>query len=179
MEDLKKDFDFGDKRLVNFVNVDRERALAVLTWRNHPDVRKWMFSDSEIGRDPHLAFLEGLKTDNKNFYWCMDGADGQGLGVISLNRVDFNNRNCYFGIYANPFLTVKGAGFFLMHAVKHLAFEAAGLHTLKLEVFAENEVAVKFNKFCGFREEGVLKEYVFRGGTYKDVIVMGLINGRK
>ncbi|MDW8097566.1 MAG: GNAT family N-acetyltransferase, partial [Aquificaceae bacterium] len=56
-----------------------------------------------------------------------------------------------------------------------LAFEVAKLHTLKLEVIEDNERAISFYKRMGFVEEGRLREFVFKEGRWKDVIVMGMV----
>jgi len=62
---------------------------------------------------------------------------------------------------------------------KELAFDITHLHTLRLEVIADNERAVNFYKNFGFCEEGRLKEFVFKDGKWCDVIVMGMIKGEQ
>ncbi|MFN3599665.1 MAG: UDP-4-amino-4,6-dideoxy-N-acetyl-beta-L-altrosamine N-acetyltransferase, partial [Aquificaceae bacterium] len=146
-------------------------------WRNHPEVRKWMFSDHEISQEEHTRFIENLKRDNKNFYYLAYKGDVP-IGVISLIRVDFKNRNAYWGVYSNPENKILGAGIILEKTILNLAFEMIGLHTLKLEVIEDNERAKSFYKNMGFLEEGRLKEFVFKDGLWKDVIVMGITEER-
>ena len=114
-----------------------------------------------------------LEEDNRNFYWLVKNKD-EYLGVINLTLVDSNNKNAYLGIYSNPHL--KGVGSSLMECLKKVAFDVAHLHTLKLEVIEDNEKALNFFKKAGFVNEGKLKDFVFKNGKYKNVIIMGIIN---
>lgn len=173
-ESLKKNIDFGDVILKNFINFTAEERETILTWRNYKEIRRWMYSDHVISPDEHLRFMERLKDDGKNFYWLAEHKNKGDTGVISLNRVDFNNKNAYLGIYSNP--EISGAGNLFIDCLKHIAFNVADLHTLKAEVIETNERAINFYKKSGFSEEGRLKEFVFKDGRWQDVIVMGTVN---
>jgi len=168
---LKKDFEIGDLLLINFINLNSVEKDLVRKWRNHKDVRKWMYQDHIISFEEHAVFIEKLKEENKNFYWLVKNKNGEYLGVIYLNKVDFLHKHAYLGIYSNPEL--KGVGKFLVQALKELAFKIAKFHTLKLEVIEANKHAIEFYKKQGFKKEGKLKEFVYKNGEWLDVIVMG------
>ncbi|MGC8557245.1 MAG: UDP-4-amino-4,6-dideoxy-N-acetyl-beta-L-altrosamine N-acetyltransferase [Fervidicoccus sp.] len=170
---MKSNILIDDIELKNFVNLNENEIELVRIWRNHTDVRKWMYTDHEISKEEHLNFIENLKKDTKNFYYLLS-KDQKYIGVISLSRLSVKNRNAYFGIYANPLEKVPNAGIILEKASLKLAFEVANLHTLKLEVVENNERALRFYKRMGFKEEGRLKEFVFKEGSWLDVIVMGI-----
>jgi UDP-4-amino-4,6-dideoxy-N-acetyl-beta-L-altrosamine N-acetyltransferase len=147
-------------------------------WRNKDCIRKWMYSDRAIPKTEHILFITGLRGDKKNFYWLAKHATGEYLGVVYLNRLDKRNRNAYLGIYVNPCSSFTGKGKTLIDCLKLLGFKKAGLHTMKLEVLKKNALAAGFYKKHGFRIEGVLREFVFKGGRWEDVIIMGLKNNR-
>jgi len=117
--------------------------------------------------------MNSLQEDGKNL-WLMMHKKGEYLGVLSLNKIDFRNKNAYLGLYSNPDLS--GVGVFLMNCLKHIAFNIADFHTLKAEVIETNKRAIDLYKKSGFSEEGRLKEFVFKDGRWLDVIVMGIIN---
>lgn len=177
--DYRKDLNTGDAILVNFVNLSEPENENVRVWRNHESIRKWMYQEHEISRQEHSAFLAGLRDDTKNYYWLVKTAANEYVGVVSINRLDIANRNAYLGIYANPEVRVKGAGKLLIHCLKYIAFEFIKLHTLKLEVIATNERTVGFYRHSGFRDEGVLREFVYKESRWLDVFIMGMINGEK
>ncbi len=172
--DLKRNFELGDVLLINFLNLNDEEKEIIRDWRNHEDIRKWMYSDHIISLEEHINFIEGLKKDNKKFYWLARYKDGWYPGVISLNRLDVRNNNGYLGIYTNPELS--GTGSLLIECLKKVSFDIAHLHTLKSEVIETNLRAINFYKKSGFSEEGRLKEFVFKDGKWQDVIAMGIIN---
>jgi len=174
---LKKDFEIGDLLLINFINLNSAEKDLVKKWRNHKDVRKWMYQDHIISSEEHAVFIEKLKEENKNFYWLVKNKNGEYLGVIYLNKVDFLHKHAYLGIYSNPEL--KGVGKFLIQALKELAFKIAKFHTLKLEVIETNKHAIEFYKKQGFKKEGKLKEFVYKDRKWIDVIVMGIIKNEK
>ncbi|SRR5579884_3081296 len=171
---LRRNFELDGFRLTNFIHLGDE-SERVRGWRNHETVRKWMYSDHLISKKEHLQFIEGLKEDRKNFFWMVADKEGE-LGVISLNRVDVKNKNAYLGIYVNPDDRRSGAGERLIHLLKRLCFEIAKLHSLRLEVIDGNERALRFYRKMGFRIEGRLKEFVFKEGRWRDVILMALID---
>ena len=176
MTNLKKNFDVSGIKIKNFLNTSEDEKNMVLEWRNHESIRKWMYSDTIISPQEHISFLSNLIDDNKNIYWVAEKEDGFFLGTISLNKIDLKNKHAYIGIYSNPYNDIKNKGHLLIQCIKKLAFEIAGLHTLKLEVINNNQKAIDFYKKEGFNEEGRLKEFVFKDGYWLDVIVMGIMN---
>ncbi|MFY9270850.1 MAG: UDP-4-amino-4,6-dideoxy-N-acetyl-beta-L-altrosamine N-acetyltransferase [Candidatus Manganitrophaceae bacterium] len=174
---LRRNFDFGGFKLINFIRLGAA-SERVRRWRNHDEVRKWIYSDHLISKKEHLRFIEGLKEDRKNYYWMVEDREG-GIGVISLNKVDPKHKNTYLGIYTNPDSPRKRAGKILIDLLKRLCFEIAKLHSLRLEVIDGNERAVRFYRKMGFRKEGRLKEFVLKEGRWRDVIVMAMINPKR
>ena len=176
MNNLSENFDFDEAKAINFVNLlDNEREM-VRTWRNHDDVRKWMYTDHVISSEEHASFFETIKNDNRNFYWIIKGREDDYFGVVSLNRVDFRNKNSYFAIYANPYTKMPGAGRMFDKVVIKIAFEIFKFHSLRLEILEDNTSVINLHKKMGFKEEGRLKEHVFKDGRWKDVVVMGKTN---
>ncbi len=170
-----KDFIFEDTKLVNFLNIGAPERELARRWRNDLRVRKWMYGNRIISKSEHRDFFKRIKKDKNNFWWFVYVRDSA-IGVIYLARCDFNNKNAYLGLYADP--SCKGFGKILMGALKRIAFGAFRFHSLKLEVLSNNDKAICFYKKHGFKEEGRLKEYVLRNGKWIDVLVMGISNKR-
>lgn len=172
---LKKDIDLTECTLINFINIDDTEGVMLREWRNNDDIRKWMYTDHLISVHEHQHFLTKVKKDNKNFYWIIKYHNDY-IGTISLNKIDFTNKNAYLGIYANPYCKIDGVGKLLGRVVPELAFKIAGLHTLKLEVLEKNTRAINFYKKTGFEEEGKLKEFIYKDNLWHNIIIMGIIN---
>jgi UDP-4-amino-4,6-dideoxy-N-acetyl-beta-L-altrosamine N-acetyltransferase len=177
--DLKKDFDLGKVTVKNFIHLTQKEKETVRRWRNCRYVRDWMHAEHIISETEHLKFIENLKKDGKNFYWLVKHKTGRYLGVIYLQRVDFQYGNAYLGIYKNPFSKQFGIGTLLMDCLMKIAFNRLKLHTLKLEVIKDNRKAIHLYRKIGFKNEGRLKEMIFRDNKWLDVLIMGLIYKKK
>ena len=66
----------------------------------------------------------------------------------------------------------KGVGKALMQAGVDLADNWLNLTRLELEVYADNEAALRLYESFGFEREGVLRRHAFRDGQYVDSIMM-------
>jgi UDP-4-amino-4,6-dideoxy-N-acetyl-beta-L-altrosamine N-acetyltransferase len=169
-------YNIHELKVVNFTRLSDEERKMVLDWRNHENIRKWMYSDDVITEEEHANFIDKLIVETSRFYWVVMNKEGSYLGTVNLNKIDLKNKHAYLGIYSNPHNQIKNKGRLLIQCIKHLAFEIAGIHTLKLEVIDYNQRAIKFYNESGFSEEGRLKEFIFKDGKWHDVIVMGIIN---
>jgi L-phenylalanine/L-methionine N-acetyltransferase len=69
----------------------------------------------------------------------------------------------------------KGIGTQLMQAVVDLADKWLNLARLELEVYPDNEPAIKLYKKFGFQVEGTQIGSAFRGGEYLDTLMMARV----
>lgn len=177
MSSLRGDIELKDAVLINMVNLSPEEKKMVRDWRNHENVRIWMFSDRVISMDEHLNFIEGLKHDESNFYWLVKNRKNEYVGVVYLNRVDPVNGDAYIGVYANPVVRMPGAGTLLTDSLKKVAFDVALLRTLKAEVMSDNERAMRLYLKSGFTKDDGPADRIRPGGNRSDVVTMVLTNG--
>jgi putative acetyltransferase len=66
----------------------------------------------------------------------------------------------------------RGVGNALVRAAVDLADNWLNLHRLELEVYTDNEPAVRLYQRNGFVVEGTLKDFAFRNGGYADAFTM-------
>ena len=142
-----------DIKLKNFVELSNNEKLMVLSWRNDKSIRKWMYDSQIISENNHLNFIDNLINDKNNIYFLVCKND-QNIGVIYFNEINYENKTCYFGLYANPFEKIAGVGRILEEICIKYTFEVLKLIKLKLEVFEENEKARALYKKYKFQEVG-------------------------
>lgn len=66
----------------------------------------------------------------------------------------------------------KGVGTALMQAAIDLADKWLNLRRLELEVYTDNQAAIRLYQKFGFTIEGTLADFAFRDGQYVDVFAM-------
>ena len=66
----------------------------------------------------------------------------------------------------------KGIGKALLSAGVGMADNWLNLRRLELEVYTDNEAAIRLYERFGFEREGTLRQYAFRDGIYVDAYVM-------
>lgn len=153
--------------LCNFTTLSEPQKQMILAWRNHENVKAYMYNTNDISEAEHFAFIEDLKTraDKRYFLVQHEGVD---IGVIDFN--DISATSATLGLYANPKLNQQGIGSLLMQSIVEYAFKRLKVQTLKAEVFEENVKAKALYEKFGFCE----KER--KSVNEKEVICMELIH---
>jgi UDP-2,4-diacetamido-2,4,6-trideoxy-beta-L-altropyranose hydrolase/UDP-4-amino-4,6-dideoxy-N-acetyl-beta-L-altrosamine N-acetyltransferase len=141
--------EFGEVDLCNYVNLNENDKLQTLNMRNHPQIKKWMYSRNSISEENHFGFIKNLEIDMERRYFLVKQKDNI-IGSINLSKINFEN-SVELGIYTNPFLQSKGSGKILESAASEYAFIELGVKKIKLEVFSDNERAIHFYNKCGFK----------------------------
>lgn len=129
--------------------VSEADVSAILAMRNHPDIRKWMYQSEPIGLDEHKAFIEALK-ERKDRCFLLVKLEGEIIGTINFTQINDEVGSAEFGIYVNPFNTLKGKGRVLIRLAEHYAQQDLELSRLYLEVFTHNLRAQNLYKGVGF-----------------------------
>jgi UDP-4-amino-4,6-dideoxy-N-acetyl-beta-L-altrosamine N-acetyltransferase len=125
-----------------FQDLSLEEKKEVLNWRNHPDIRKWMYNTKEIPLKDHLKFIDSLSEKNDKIY----------LKVNDLGVVNFSIHKSYveLGIHKNP--AKKGVGKRLLKFAIDYAFNELNTKKIILYVFEDNMKAINLYKSFGFKE---------------------------
>lgn len=98
------------------------------------------------------------------------------VGTLGLNTFPGRPRRRHagaIGMGVHDEWQGKGIGTALMRAVIDLADNWLNLARLELEVYTDNEAAIRLYERFGFEREGRLRQYAYREGRYVDAFVMG------
>ena len=133
------------------------RDLAnVLSWRNQPEVRKYMYTQHEISLPEHEKWFEKVKNDHsKRYLIAVDGE--KDVGLINFTEIDEKNGTAYWGFYSAD-LTLKGVGRRMEITALKYAFENLKLRKLNCEVLSSNPKVILLHRRNGFKIEGIFKE---------------------
>lgn len=154
--------------------------VLVRGWRNHPDVRRHMFSTHEITADEHRQWFDRQQADATRRLWLFR-RDGVPMGFVHLSGVAPGGV-AEWGFYAAPGAP-RGTGSALGRTALARAFGDEGLHKVCGQVLAGNAASLAFHRRLGFAEEGLLRQQHRvaplpgqpGGPTYHDIHCFGLL----
>ena len=135
--------------LINFIDLSYDAKIEVLSWRNHPSIRKWMFDKESIGLENHISYIDSLKEKNDRVYFVVKQY-GQAVGVIDFTSIDLNNLEAEIGLYAKP--TLKGVGSLLMQKILEYGFNELKLKKLVAKVLEDNFSAIGLYEKFNFKQ---------------------------
>lgn len=144
----------------------------VLEWRNHPDVRAWMFTTHEIPLHEHLAWYERASRDPSKRLLLAE-QDGEPFGYVGFSGVEPGGV-AHWGFYVAPGAP-KGSGRKLGRAALRFAFTSLELHKVCGQAFDFNPASIQLHLALGFRQEGVLREQQRAGDSYHSLVCFGLL----
>jgi UDP-4-amino-4,6-dideoxy-N-acetyl-beta-L-altrosamine N-acetyltransferase len=133
----------------NFIHLSDEEKIMVLNWRNHINIRKWMYSETLIEKDSHFAFIRSLNDRNDCFYWLVFKNDIP-IGVFSVNHIDYQKSETQPGYYLDP-ENEEGDGFDFLNSIIQLQFEDFNVIQTAGGVLETNRYAFLHSLFLGMK----------------------------
>ena len=149
----------------------KQDLTRVLAWRNHPNVRKFMYTQHEIDFSEHEKWFHECQQDSRKLLLIFE-VKQMPMGFVNLNIGD--GKVAHWGFYTAPEAN-KGTGWRLAKTALNHAFDKVELHKICGEALAFNEPSIKFHQKLGFKREGTLREQHFDGTAYHDVLCFGLL----
>lgn len=101
--------------------------------------------------------------------------DGEVVGHLNIHTFPNRPRRQHagqIGMVVHDDFQGQGVGTALLQAALDLADNWLNLRRMELEVYIDNEPAVRLYQRAGFVIEGTLRQYVYRDGQYVDVYAM-------
>lgn len=158
---------------LKLVPLKREYLEFVRTVRNNPEVNKYLFTHAHISREEQERWYRRQLRDEKSLVFI--ALANEPVGYCQVKNIDHANRSCELVFCIAPEHQGKGYGIALVRELISYATDKLNMHRLYLEVFADNEKAIKLYESCGFSKEGILRGKIFKDGKFRDVLVMSII----
>lgn len=145
---------------------------TVLEWRNHPEIRRYMFTQHEIGAAEHRQWFERAARDPGRRLMIFE-LDSRPQGYVGFELVNAG-RVADWGFYLRP-TAPRGIGSRLGAAALAYAFEEERFHKLCGRALEYNGKSIRFHLSLGFVQEGLLTEQHFDGRDFHSVACFGLL----
>ncbi|MBA4741525.1 MAG: UDP-4-amino-4,6-dideoxy-N-acetyl-beta-L-altrosamine N-acetyltransferase [Azoarcus sp.] len=149
-----------------------EDLETVLSWRNHPETRKYMLTRHEISVDEHRQWFENASSEADHCLLIFE-ANGSPAGFVHF-RGFLAGGIANWGFHVAPG-SPKGTGTMLGASALDYAFESLEVHKVCGQALDFNEASIRLHQHLGFVQEGVMREQHLVQGAYCDLILFGLL----
>ncbi len=172
-------------RKITFEDTDN-----IIRWRNSDSVRSHFIDQRLFTKESHNYWLENYVMAGKadQLIICIAPSEESGngspekdhyipVGSVYIRDISKEHKKAEYGIFiGEDAARGRGIGSKTAKLMIRYCFETLHLHRLFLRVHADNIAAIKSYENAGFEREAYLRDDVFVNGTYKDIVLMGIIN---
>ena len=157
--------------------IEEEDLALIHQWSNDPEINYnlggWHFPSS---RQDQQKWFQSLSLKNNDQRFAIETKEDGLIGMANLVDINWKDRNAFHGILLG-FKEIRGKGYGVdtIMTINKYAFEELGLKRLDSTIIAYNEASLHvYLTKCGWKKEGVKKDFYFRKNTWGDQVIMGI-----
>jgi len=144
----------------------------LLEMRNDLEIADNFFSDPPVYDFGHNRWLSGKSTDDLDFIIYYEGKKA---GRISITKIDFRHQKGEYGIVVQKDFRGKRIAYEASILLIDYVFQNLPINKITLEVYENNEKAIKLYEKLGFIKEGLLREEFLKNGRFQNVYRMSVL----
>ena len=154
---------------------DSQLQLEILTWRNHNEIRKNMYTDTTISIGIHKQWISTLIGNEQTKVYIAYKSENP-IGIVSITNINELHQSADWAFYLNPhFLQSKGLGVLLEYHFLNFIFANFNIVKLNCEVIETNVAVIKLHKKFFFQHEGILRKNIIKDTRRLDVYLLGIL----
>lgn len=138
---------FGER--VYLREMKKEDAPYIVSWRNDPDIKKWMFNQNDITIEEHLKWFAEYKKNRKDYIICIRQKN-KPIGTVSFTDIVGNSAEVGKMIGDKKYW---GGGYakeaFLIWL--NIGFKIWDFYSITAKTMSNNVKNIELNKRIGFR----------------------------
>ncbi len=164
----------GEK--VDLVAAERAYVPMYVKWINDPEVTQWLKADPPFSVEMEHGWVDRLRREGKTTFTILT-KDGRPIGNIGMEEVVWKYRRATIGIMiGEKDCWGKGYGSAAITTLLRYCFEELGMRRVDLITDSENHRAQRAYKKCGFRVEGLMRQYRTKNGRIIDDVMMAILS---
>jgi diamine N-acetyltransferase len=160
--------------------INKEDIPKINQWRNDKELidllgNNFLYIAEEVDDAWYENYLKNRNTAVR--LAIVDKDNSILIGTVQLTSIHPVDKSAEFSIMlGEKSYRSKGLGLMVTKTVLDHGFLNLNLHRIYLTVLEYNERAIKMYENAGFRREGILREAIFKNGSFHDLIVMSILN---
>ncbi|MEX1014852.1 MAG: GNAT family protein [Candidatus Paceibacterota bacterium] len=173
MEPEKKEVVFLKGSRINLRPVLESDIPLLLRWINDPEVTQYLSAYLPMMEEDEREWFNSLSSKKPYDIVLTIMVDCNPIGVIGIHNVSLKDRTATTGaLIGEKDCWGKGYGTEAKMILLNYAFNTLNLRKINSSVFEFNERSYAYSIKCGYKEEGVRKQQLFRNGKYWDEILL-------
>ncbi|MUK89500.1 GNAT family N-acetyltransferase [Ornithinibacillus sp. L9] len=167
------------KRLV-LDKITKEHIPSYYDVLSREVVTKYYGMDSLKSLEEASKLVESLQQtyeSRRGIRWGIFLAEtGEFVGTVGLNNLSTWSKRAEVGYELHPNHWNKGITTEAVEEVLRYSFEGLGLNRMGAVTYPQNESSIKLLKRLGFKNEGLLRGYLYQNGKSNDAFVFSILN---
>jgi UDP-4-amino-4,6-dideoxy-N-acetyl-beta-L-altrosamine N-acetyltransferase len=151
----------------------RESDLeCILTWRNQPEIRRFMLAQHEITLSEHQAWFDlASKDETRSLLVIEENYQKRGCVVFSGVQKNATVDWSFYSAPGNP----AGTGTRICTAALQFAFVELAVNKVAGQVLEFNQASIRIHQRLGFIQEGNLRKHCLINGLHHNLLSFGLL----
>lgn len=161
--------------------VERDDIPRYVEWLNDPEVIAGLLINVPMSISDETRWFESLANrlpETRPLAIDMKTTDGhwRHIGGTGFDHIEWVNSNAEFGIFiGEKLLWNQGYGTEVTRLMLNYGFGMLNLNRIFLHVYETNPRAIRAYEKVGFVKEGVLRQALYRNGSYINVWLMSVL----
>ncbi|QDP39901.1 GNAT family N-acetyltransferase [Radiobacillus deserti] len=172
-------FPLKDTNRLKLVQITHNHVDDYFAIMSQPIVTKYYGMDTLNEREQAVKIVESFQTnyDNKHgIRWgLIEKETSQFIGTIGLNNLSIRSKRAEIGYELHPDFWRKGFATEAIHSILNYAFYELGLYRIGAVTFPDNLASNQLLEKLGFRQEGLLRGYIFQDEQSHDANVYSIL----
>lgn len=98
------------------------------------------------------------------------------IGSTSLDNINWVDRSASTGtLIGEKRDRGKGYGSEAKSLLLRYAFQTLGLNRIESKVLCYNHASLRYTEKCGYHQEGVLRQAIYKNGQFHDLVVLSIL----
>jgi len=168
-------------KIISLRKVKFEDLKFLRDWRNTPVI--WENNTQFILlnlKQQNLWFKKINSNISKEKMFTVIDEKQNPIGICGLVQIDEDNKNAKVAIIiGNTKNHSKGIGTESLNLLLSYGFNKLKIHRIDAEVIEYNKKSLNFFKKLGFKQEAVMRDYIFRNGKWWNLFIFSKMSSVK
>ena len=152
--------------------------LVTIKWRSDEDIQNMVGGPKYfISSEKEKEWVRKTIFDNERMVLgiCIK-ENNKLIGTVNIQEIDYINRSCHVPILiGDKEEWSKGYATEARMMALRFAFYERGMKRAWATIIDTNTASIKMHEKCGYKQEGVLRQSLYKDGVFHDQILMSIL----